>query len=130
MENKVLTNEMKIAAGALGSLIKNDERAKALDAAMEEYERCEELNGLIAEYNTQQSLISNAVDSDEATREAISKRIDEIYTKVTEHPVYAAYIEAKENFDALMNEVYGELQFAITGSRPCAHDCSSCGGCH
>ena len=130
MEHEILTNEMKIAAGALGALVKDDERTKKLDAAMEDYERCEELNALIAEYNTQQSLMASAADADESTRAAISARIDELYDKATNHPVYVAYTEAKQSFDALMNEIYGELQFAITGSRPCSHDCSSCGGCH
>ena len=61
-------------------------------------------------------------------RDSIQDRIDQLYDKITGHPVYTAYVEAKEAFDALTNEVYAELQFVITGQRPCNHDCSSCGG--
>ena len=35
-------------------------------------------------------------------------------------------IGAKQNFDELTNEIFAELQFVITGSRPCSHNCSSC----
>ena len=31
-----------------------------------------------------------------------------------------------KNFDELSNEIFAELQFVITGSRPCSHNCSSC----
>ena len=64
-------------------------------------------------------------------RDTIQDRIDTLYNAIVAHPVYVAYVDAKNAFDALTNEVYGELQFVITGKRPCAHDCSSCGSdCH
>ena len=53
------------------------------------------------------------------------------YDQITTHPAYMAYVDAKDAFDALTNAIMGELQFAITGQRPCAHDCSSCASkCH
>ena len=67
---------------------------------------------------------------DESVREKITSRIDELYEKVTTHPVYTAYMTAKQEFDALYTEVMGEIEFGITGERPCTHDCSTCGGCH
>ena len=65
-------------------------------------------------------------ESDDALRTVVQSRIDALYDQITEHPVYVAYVDAKQAFDALTNEVYGELQFVITGQRPCSHDCSSC----
>ncbi len=133
---EILTPEMKSAIAALGELIKADPRHTAIQAAIAEYERCEELNGMIAEYNTQQNLLSDlfaktqgeaATEADEDMRDTIQGRIDQLYDQITGHPVYTAYVEAKEAFDGLTNEVYGELQFVITGQRPCNHDCSSCG---
>lgn len=136
---ETLTPAMKEAIAALGELIKADARNTAIQEAIAEYERSEELNGLIAEYNTQQNVLSDLYgkthgsDEDEAAvemRDAIQDRIDALYDQITGHPVYTAYVAAKEAFDALTNEVYGELQFVITGQRPCNHDCSSCsGGC-
>ncbi len=133
---EILTPEMKSAIAALGELIKADPRHAAIQAAIAEYERCEELNGMIAEYNTQQNLLSDlfaktqgeaATEADEDMRDTIQGRIDQLYDQITGHPVYTAYVEAKEAFDGLTNEVYGELQFVITGQRPCSHDCASCG---
>ncbi|MBQ2724625.1 MAG: YlbF family regulator [Clostridia bacterium] len=126
---EILTPEMKAAVAALGELVKADARNIAIQRAIDEYEHSEDLNNLIAEYNTQQDLLADAYAKNEATEEfkaAIQMRIDALYDQITEHPVYTAYIEAKQAFDALTSEIYGELQFVITGHRPCSHDCSSC----
>lgn len=126
---EILTPEMKAAVAALGELVKADARNLAIQHAIDAYEHSEELNNLIAEYNTQQDLLADAYAKNEATEEfkaAIQMRIDALYDQITEHPVYTAYIEAKQAFDALTSEIYAELQFVITGHRPCSHDCSSC----
>lgn len=129
---EILTSEMKNVIAALGALIKADARCADIEKAIEEYERSEELNGLIAEYNTQQNLLadifSKSETPDDELKDSIQNRIDKLYDDITGHPVYTAYLEAKNAFDELTNEVYGELQFVITGKRPCSHDCSSCGG--
>lgn len=134
---EILTHEMKDVIATLGGLIKADPRCAAIEASIAAYEGCEELNKMIAEYNAQQNLLSDLYaknGEDEAAldlRDTIQDRIDTLYNAITGHPVYVAYVDAKNAFDALTNEVYGELQFVITGKRPCAHDCSSCGSdCH
>ena len=116
------------AAHALGDLIKNDPACTKLNSALEDYQRSEELMGLIGEYNVQQELLMTA--SEDSVREKITARAEELYNTITAHPVYVAYMKAKHEFDVLYNEVRGEVQFGITGERPCSHDCSSCGGCH
>ncbi len=128
---ETLTTEMKQLIAALGALVKADPRCTAIEQAIEEYEHSEELNRLIAEYNAQQNLLSDtfAKQGEEITDElkkSVQERIDALYNEITEHPVYTAYIEAKESFDALTSEIYGELQFVITGTRPCSHNCGSC----
>ena len=127
---EILTPEMKAVIAQLGELIKADSRCRAIEDTIADYERSEELNGLIAEYNAQQNALADAYgkdgEADEALRTAVQLRIDALYDQITEHPVYVAYVDAKQAFDALTNEVYGELQFVITGQRPCSHDCSSC----
>ena len=50
---EILTQSMKDAVAALGEIIKADARHAAIQSAIAEYERSEELNGMIAEYNTQ-----------------------------------------------------------------------------
>lgn len=126
---EILTPEMKAAAAALGELVKADARNLAIQRAIDEYEHSEDLNNLIAEYNTQQDLLADAYakgEADDDFKAAIQTRIDSLYDSITTHPVYTAYIEAKQAFDALTTEIYGELQYVITGQRPCTHDCSSC----
>ena len=128
-----MTEQVMQAAHQLGDLIKNDPVTLALNAAMEDYERSEELMALIGEYNAHQELMMSSAEAageDENLREKLTSRMEELYNNVVEHPVYKAYNDAKEAFDALYAEVIGEVQFGITGERPCAHDCSSCGGCH
>lgn len=130
-----LTPEMKELIAALGKLVKEDPRCAKIEEALSDYERSEELNALIAEYNTQQNVLADVYgkqdDPGEEFRKTIQGRIDTLYTQIVSHPVYEAYLEAKEAFDGLTNEIFGELQYAITGQYPCSHDCSSChSDCH
>lgn len=139
MEEK-LTPEMKEVIAKLGELVKADERCTRIQSTISDYEHSEELTALIGEYNTQQNLLADAYNKPEGDRtaseefkSAVQARIDALYDQITTHPVYAAYVAAKNEFDALTQEIYAELQFVITGERPCSHDCSSCGGscgCH
>ena len=130
MEEK-LTQEMKEVIAKLGELVKADPRCSAIQSSVDEYERSDELNELIAEYHAQQNILADAYGKDDANAELnknVQARIDELYKEITTHPVYVAYIEAKKEFDELTNEIYGELHYAITGQRPCSHNCGSCGG--
>jgi len=130
---ETLTLEMKELIAKLGALVKEDPRCRAIESSIEEYERSAELNELIGEYNAQQNILADAygkaAEGDEKAediRDAVQERIDTLYDQITGHPVYTAYVKAKEDFDALTSEIYGELQFVITGQRPCSHNCSSC----
>ena len=127
---ELLTPEMKAVIAGLGELIKADPRHLAIQASIDEYERSEELNNLIAEYNMQQNALADAYgkngEADDALRTAVQARIDALYDQITGHPVYVAYVDAKQAFDALTSEVYAELQFVITGQRPCSHNCATC----
>ena len=139
MEEK-LTPEMKEVIAKLGELVKADESCTRIQSTISDYEHSEELTALIGEYNTQQNLLADAYNKPEGDRtaseefkSAVQARIDALYDQITTHPVYTAYVAAKNEFDALTQEIYAELQFVITGERPCSHDCSSCGGscgCH
>ena len=66
---EILTPEMKAAVAALGELVKADARNLAIQHAIDAYEHSEELNNLIAEYNTQQDLLADAYAKNEATEE-------------------------------------------------------------
>ena len=64
---------------------------------------------------------------DQQIIEAIEHRLDEIVSAVTSSPVFVMVNEAQEAVNKLMSEVNSEIEFQITGQRPCTHDCSSCG---
>lgn len=125
-----LTKEMLALIEQLGALVKADPRCRAIEETIEDYERSEDLNALIGEYNAQQNLLADAFGKGEAlsdeVRQTIQTRIDALYDQIVSHPVYTAYVEAKNTFDALTSEIFGELQFVITGQRPCSHNCASC----
>ena len=130
-----LTPEMLSLIAQLGALVKADPRCAEIEHAIEEYERCEDLNALVAEYNEQQNFLAAAYNRPEALSEdfkkSIQDKLDALYDEITAHPAYVAYVEAKTSFDELTDAIYGELQFVITGQRPCAHNCASCASkCH
>ena len=56
---EILTPEMKEVIASLGALIKADARCAAIESSIAAYESCDELNQMIAEYNTQQNLLSD-----------------------------------------------------------------------
>lgn len=132
MEN-ILNEKLIEMIHALGKEIKEDPRAAALQTAADVYNESAELRTLITEYNVHQTALSaeySKEEHDEDVIRSIEKRLEDLYNEITNLPAYADYTRAKDEYDAYYAEVLGELEFAITGHRPCSHDCSSCGGCH
>ena len=122
--------EIMELAAQLGQAIKADERIAKMDEARVAYEKDEDIQKLMLEYNAQQIALAEEYKKepvDQKIIEAIENRLDEIVEKVTSNPVFAMVNEAQEAVNKLMNEVNAEIEFQITGQRPCSHDCSSCG---
>lgn len=117
-------------ATMLGQAIKADPRAVAMENAMAAYNTDEGLQGLMLEFNVQQTALQEEYkkpEVDQAMIEAIENRMNELVGQITASQVYVNAAEAQKAMDELMNEVYGEIEFQITGHRPCSHDCGSCG---
>jgi len=122
--------EIMELAAQLGQAIKADERIAKMNEARVAYEKDEDIQKLMLEYNAQQIALAEEYKKepvDQKIIEAIENRLDEIVEKVTSNPVFAMVNEAQEAVNKLMNEVNAEIEFQITGQRPCSHDCSSCG---
>lgn len=118
-------------ATLLGKTIKEDERVQKMQEATKAYESNEALQAKIAEYNAQSAALTEEYRKEQKDQEmidAIQARIESLYHTIVENPILIAYNSATEAVNALMNEVNSEITFQITGERPCAHDCSSCGG--
>ena len=113
----------------LAEILKQDERMIALANAKKEYEESSEIKRLMMEYNVQQIAITEEYKKDTRDEEfikIINNRIEEIYNAISNDPVMKNYIAAQEEVNLLMQEVNSEINFFITGDRPCSHDCSSC----
>jgi cell fate (sporulation/competence/biofilm development) regulator YmcA (YheA/YmcA/DUF963 family) len=122
--------EIMELAAQLGQAIKADERIAKMNEAREAYEKDEDIQKLMLEYNAQQIAMAEEYKKDpvdEKIIEAIEHRLDEIVGLVTSNPVFAQVNAAQEAVNKLMNEVNAEIEFQITGQRPCSHDCHSCG---
>ncbi|MBQ2809473.1 MAG: YlbF family regulator [Clostridia bacterium] len=122
--------EIMELATMLGQAIKADPRAVAMENAMAAYNTDEGLQGLMLEFNVQQTALQEEYkkpEIDQAIIESIENRMNELVGQITASQVYVAAAEAQKAMDDLMGEVYGEIEFQITGHRPCSHDCGSCG---
>lgn len=122
--------EIMELAAQLGQAIKADPRIAQMEEAKVAYEKDEKIQQLMLEYNTQQIALAEEYKRetvDQKIIEAIENRLNEIVEAVTTSETFLKINAAQEAVNALMNEVNGEIEFQITGQRPCTHDCSSCG---
>ena len=122
--------EIMELAAQLGQAIKADERIAKMNEARVAYESNEDIQKLMLEYNAQQIALAEEYKKepvDQKIIEAIENRLDAIVDQVTSNPIFAMVNEAQEAVNKLMSEVNAEIEFQITGQRPCSHDCSSCG---
>lgn len=116
----------------LGELIQQSaemERVKKAEIAQEADENAKEL---LKEFNMQRMNLARDMQSGKLSREDAIEKNNEAFDKlIKESDVIKEYIEAKKEFDELVNQVNQILNFYITGQDPnCTHDCSTCGGCH
>ena len=122
-------------AAELGKQLKEDARLVALEEAKVAYEKDPQLQKYMLEYDVQQKAMQREVAKPERDLhfiEVIQKRIDDLYTLITENPAFAELNRAQAEVNELMNRVNQTIMTQITGEEPssCTHDCRTCGGCH
>jgi len=120
--------EIMELAQQIGALIKESPEMKRLNDAEAAYEGAVELRKLIDEYNAQDSAL--AENTDVAFVEAIQERMNILYEKVVNDPIYIEYVAAQQEVSKLMHKVNDEINFVITGKRSCSGSCEGCAGCH
>ena len=113
-------------------MIQNSEEMKNYKAAEEAQKADEATQEHMKEFNMNRLNLAremqNGKFSREAAIEANYKAFDELCEKA---PLVREYVEAKQKFDEVVNQVNSIINFYITGSTgDCTHDCSTCGGCH
>lgn len=125
-------NEIIEKTRELGELIQNSEEMKNVKNAEILQENNTEAQELLKEFNMQRMNLARDMQNDKISREDAIKQNNEAFDALLEKSeVIKNYIEAKKEFDTLVNQVNQILNFYITGQDPnCTHDCSTCGGCH
>lgn len=119
-------------AHELGKLIKQSAEMAAYKNAEERQQNDEESIKLMQEFNLNRMNLARDMQEGKITQEEAVKKNNAAFEEMVKNSeVISDFIEAKKNFDALIGEVNGILNYYITGQEPgCTHDCSSCGGCH
>lgn len=115
----------------LGELIQASElmtKSKDLEAKQA---ADEEANALLQEFNLNRMNLARDMHNGKISKEDAIEKNNKAFEEMCEKSqVIRDYIDAKREFDQMVNQVNQILNYYITGEDPnCTHDCSSCGGC-
>lgn len=124
-------NEIIEKTRELGELIQNSEEMKNAKNAEILQENDDEAQALLKEFNLQRMNLARDMQNNKISREEAIQKNNEAFEEMLEKSEsIKKYIDAKKEFDAMVNQVNQMLNFYITGQDPnCTHDCSTCGGC-
>ncbi len=116
----------------LGQMIQDSEEMKAYKEAEEVQKNDEATQEAMAEFNLNRLNLARDMQNGKISREdaieANNKAFEELCVKA---PLIRDYVDKKETFDKMVNQINTIINFYITGSTgDCTHDCSTCGGCH
>lgn len=116
----------------LGEMIQNSEEMKKAKAAEAAQAADENAQTLLQEFNLKRMNLARDMHNGNISREDAIKQNDAAFEEiVAKNENIRNYIEAKKEFDAVVNQINQILNFYITGQDPnCTHNCSTCGGCH
>lgn len=116
----------------LGELIQESDELKAMKAAEAAQAEDETAQTLMQEFNLNRMNLARDMQNGKITKEEAIRQNDDNFNSICERSeTIRNYIEAKKDFDAMVNQVNQILNYYITGQDPnCTHDCSTCGGCH
>ena len=131
-------NQIVEKAKDLGELLKQSDEFKNYNEVKAKYEADTELQTLISDFNLKKMAVMNQMQNEENSDEEKLKKLQEemrtAYSAVMTNETMSEFVKAKETFENLVNEMYGIINFAVTGVAPGGCDGSSCascgGGCH
>ena len=125
-------NEILDKTRELGMLIQASEQMKNAKNAEILQANDDKAQELMKEYNLKRLNLARDMQAGKISREDAVKQNNDAFDEIVEKSdSIKKYIEAKKEFDTLVNQVNQILNFYITGQDPnCTHDCSTCGGCH
>lgn len=119
-------------AHELGEMIQQSPEMQALNAADAAQAADAEAQELLKAFNLKRMNLVRDMQAEKITREEATKLNSDAFAEMVESSAtIKAYVEAKKDFDAVVQQINGVINFYITGQDPnCTHDCSTCGGCH
>lgn len=122
-------------ARELGLAVVNSEVYQNLKKAEAEQETDKEAMELLKSYSDLRTELGKEIQAGEPTAERmmeIRTLLNDEYKKVTDNPTVAAYILAKNELEAVLNQMNTILSYYINGEQEggCSGDCSGCSGCH
>ena len=130
-------------ARELGKKIQEDDRFIAMHVASQQCNADEALQNMIGEFNLKRMAINNEAQKEDRSEETLRTLNDElraVYAEIMQNPNMAAYNNAKNELDALVQRVTTVITMSADGEDPdscdcdscgCGGNCSSCGGgCH
>lgn len=125
-------NEIIEKTRELGEMIQNSKEMKNVKNAEILQENDDKAQELLKEFNLQRMNLARDMQSSKISREEAIKKNNEAFEEMlSKSETIKKYIDAKKEFDGLVNQVNQILNFYITGQDPnCTHNCSTCGGCH
>lgn len=116
----------------LGELIQQSEEMRKYKAAEAKQNDDEEASRLMREFNVERINLARDMQNGKIPRsEAVQKNNEAFDALLEKSEIIKEYVEAKREFDLMIQKMNQMLNFYITGQDPsCTHDCSTCGGCH
>lgn len=119
-------------AHELGKMIKESPEMQALRNAEKAQANDEEAQNFVAEFNIKRMNLARDIQEGKISQEdAIKKNNDAFAEMVEACKVIKDYVEAKQNFDKVVNDVNNIINIYIAGEpEGCTHNCHTCGGCH
>lgn len=116
----------------LGEMIQNSEEMKKYKEAEEKQAQDENAQAALQEFNIKRMNLARDMQNGKLSREEAVKQNTDAFNAVLEKSeAVKNYIDAKKEFDEMVQKINGIINFYITGQDPsCTHNCSTCGGCH
>ena len=128
-------------ARELGKALQADERYVKYMSAKKESDDDTGLQEKINEFNLKRADLNNEISKADKSEERVAQldsEIRDIYADIMTNEHMAAYATAKEELDALINQISTIIMMSANGADPetldvnhsCSGSCSSCSGCH
>ena len=129
-------------ARELGVVIQSDERYAKYQEAKKNNDNDEVLQNNINEFNLKRVQLNSEMSKSEKDQEKLSeldKEIESLYGEIMANKNMAAFNEAKNEMDKLLQQINMVITMSANGEDPltcpietssCSGSCSSCSGCN